>query len=124
MKQRKTKQKETLEKELSYFNAFFTAEDLHQKAKKKDISIGIATVYRFLQNIRKKQQLHSYTCERRIIYSKKSNHCHYICQKCGKQTHINIESIDFIKRKVEGTLCHFQIDIHGICKNCQKNETT
>ena len=119
MKSRKTKQKELLNKELETFTTFFTAEDIHNKLKKKDSKLGIATVYRFLQDSRKKRQLHSYICERKIIYSKESNnHCHYTCQKCGKMIHFNISSLDSIKKSIKGSICHFQIDVHGVCEKC------
>ena len=119
MKSRKTKQKERLQIELDKFNTFFTAEDLFGKVKKKDSKIGIATVYRYLKDLRKKRQLHSYICDRKIIYSKqRNNHCHYTCQKCGKIIHFDVDKLDFLKNEINGSICHFQIDIHGICDKC------
>jgi Fur family ferric uptake transcriptional regulator len=122
-KSRKTRQKELITSELSKFPSFFTADQLYEKIKKKDDSIGIATVYRLLKDIRKKKVLHSYICERKMIYSQdKNNHCHFVCQKCGIVTHFNVEKIDFFRSKIKGDVCHFQIDVYGTCDKCLKNE--
>jgi Fur family ferric uptake transcriptional regulator len=121
-KSRKTKQKELIESEVKTFTSLFTADELFDKIKKKDNTIGIATVYRLLKDLRKKKELHSYVCERKMIYSReKNNHCHFICQKCDQITHFNIEKIDFLKSKIKGEICHFQIDVHGICDQCLKH---
>lgn len=120
---RNTKQKEILFNEIEKFNSFFTAEELLGKANKKDTKIGIATIYRFLKNLSKKRKIHQYNCNRKTIYSiDKKSHCHFICEKCGKSSHIEINSLDFIKNKIKGSICHFQIDINGICKNCKNDK--
>ncbi len=121
-KSRKTKQKELIQSEIHTFTSLFTADELFDRIKQKNKTIGIATVYRCLKDLRKKKELHSYICERKIIYSReKNNHCHFICQKCDHITHFNIEKIDFLKSKIDGEICHFQIDVHGICGKCQKH---
>ncbi|MBN1280489.1 MAG: transcriptional repressor [Candidatus Thermoplasmatota archaeon] len=120
---RKTKQKELIQSEIATFTTLFTADDLYERLRKKDSTIGIATVYRFLKEIRKKKALHSYVCDRKMIYSKeKNNHCHFICQKCDTVAHFNIEKIDFLQSKIHGEICHFQIDVHGICEKCLLQE--
>ena len=118
-KSRKTKQRELMQFEISTFTSFFTADELYEKIKKKDHNVGIATVYRYLKDLRKKKELHSYLCNRKTVYSReKNNHCHFICQKCNQTTHFNIDKIDFLKTKIKGEICHFQIDVYGICEKC------
>ncbi len=120
-KSRKTKQKQLIQSEISKFTSFFTADELSAQIKKKDPTIGIATVYRLLKDLRKKRELHSYVCNRKMIYSReKNNHCHFICQRCGQTTHFSIDKIDFLTTKIKGEICHFQIDVHGICEKCLK----
>jgi Fe2+ or Zn2+ uptake regulation protein len=120
-KSRKTKQKELMQSEISTFKSLFTADELFDKIKKKDDTIGIATVYRFLKDLRKKKELHSYVCDRKMVYSQDTNnHCHFICQKCDRITHFDIDKIDFLKTKIKGNICHFQIDVNGICDECLK----
>jgi len=120
-KLRQTKQKELLDREVKKIKSFFTAEELLIKIKKKDSNLGIATVYRFLNDLVNKRQIHSYVCNRKTVYSiDKNSHCHFICQKCGKVEHIQVNSLDFIKNKINGSICHFQIDINGLCDKCSK----
>lgn len=119
---RRTKQKELILSEIESLNAFFTAEELFARLRKKDPKLGIATIYRFLHNLKTKNQLHSYLCNRKAVYSKEeSSHCHFVCQKCKKTTHLSIDSLDFLKNKIRGSVCHFQIDISGLCEDCSKN---
>lgn len=117
---RETKQKNILRAEIFKFGSFFRAEDLHKKAMNKDIKIGSATVYRFLKGLARNNQIHSYLCNRKTVYSaSEKNHCHFSCQQCGKIMHISIESVDFLKRNFKGEICHFQINVEGICESCK-----
>ena len=118
---RQTKQKRILNEELNNINIFFTAETLYDRTKKRDKDIGIATIYRFLKQLRKENKICSYICEGKQIYSKdKNNHCHFRCHICNSIKHISLDSIDFLKKKIDESICHFQIDIEGICKDCEK----
>lgn len=120
LKSRQTKQKHMLQIEIDKRKSFFTAEDLYEKAKKKDNEIGIATVYRFLRELRKDSQIHSYLCSRKTIYSiNEKNHCHFLCQQCGNIAHISMQSLDFLKKNFKGEICHFQVNIEGICESCK-----
>ncbi len=117
MKSRNTKQKELLKEKINGINGFFTAEELYSHIKNKKISL--ATVYRILKELKEKRELHSYLCGRKTIYSKEENsHSHFICQKCNKIIHFEVENIDFIKKKVKGSICHFQVDVTGTCEEC------
>ena len=120
-KSRNTIQKTLLESELTLIHGFFTAEEFHKSALKKVPHLGLATIYRFLNDKTKKRELHSYVCEGRSLYSTRSNnHCHYTCQICGKREHITINDIGNMKKNIKGTICHFQIDVTGVCENCMK----
>ncbi len=119
-KSRNTKQKELIQKEIDKLTDFFTAESLLEKVKKKDSSIGIATIYRYLNHLKKQSSIHSYLCDRRTIYSNnKKSHCHYICEKTGQVIHFDVDSIDFLKSKIPGTISSFQIEVRGTCQECK-----
>lgn len=123
-KSRKTKQKEALALEIGKLGSFFTAEELYTKMNKQDGTIGIATIYRFLKNEKHKECLHAYTCGKKMIYSKHaSNHCHFICEKCGKTIHFEITSLDFLEKKTPGDVCHFQVDVYGVCEKCKRDHS-
>ena len=119
MKTRNTRQKELISKEINRFNSFFTAEGLYEKVKAIDKSIGLATIYRFLKALRKSGNIFSYTCDGRRVYSKENrSHCHFVCEETGKVIHFNIDSLDFLKDKIPGSITSFQIEVKGICNNC------
>lgn len=118
---RSTRQKEIIAQELKKINAFFSAEDLYEKVKQKEINIGIATIYRYLKEANDKGELLAYTCNRRTVYSKgEKSHCHFECEKTGKIIHFEVDNIDFLKDKIPGTITSFQLEVKGVCKKCDK----
>ena len=117
---RNTKQKQLITEELAKIKTFFSAEALYEKVKKKDKSIGIATIYRFLNELKKQNKIFSYLCDRRTIYStNNSSHCHFECEQTGKIVHFDIDSLDFLKKKIPGEITSFQLEVKGICKECK-----
>lgn len=120
---RETRQKKIIEQELSKLKFFFTAEELHKKVVKKDSNMGIATIYRFLKDLKKNRKIHSFFCNRRNLYSLKNmNHSHFTCESCGKIEHLKTENIDFFKKFISGDICHFQIEVYGVCTQCKEHK--
>ena len=118
---RETRQKKIIEEEVEKEKSFFTSDSLFSKIKAKDKNIGIATVYRFLKDLRAKGKIHTYLCDKKILYSKgEPNHCHFICEKCNKSRHIKLSRLDFIKKEIKEDICHFQLDVYGICESCKE----
>jgi Fur family ferric uptake transcriptional regulator len=116
---RATRQKELLRHKLAAMHGMFSAQELYVQAKSEDPGIGIATVYRFLA-AQRGQNFHSFTCDRKTIYADKNSHCHFVCTVCGRSTHFAITKADFLK-ELGGEICHFQIEVHGVCKECKNN---
>lgn len=120
LKSRNTIQKEIIQNQINIENGFFNAEDLYEKIKKIDEKIGIATIYRYLKESKEKRELYSFICNRKQIYSKnKTMHCHFICEKCQKTSHFNINNIDFLPKEI-GNPTHIQLEVKGICNNCKE----
>ena len=116
---RSTQQKQLIMQEITNFNSFFNAEELYHEAAKKNPKIGLATIYRLLNDLTKNGEIHSFQCNRKTLYSSsKMNHCHFTCENCGERIHIDIKKLDFMDALVEGEVCHFQIDVTGVCKRC------
>lgn len=117
---RETKQKKAIEQAIKDTNSFFNAEEIYKKIQKENPNLGIATVYRFLRELQKERKIHSFICERKNLYSKKGrNHCHFFCEICGLKKHIELNKIDFLRNNLDGEICHFQIEVSGICKSCK-----
>ncbi|MFH1174541.1 MAG: transcriptional repressor [archaeon] len=119
MNSRWTRQKELLKNTLHGMSGFFSADDLAAKLP----SIGIATIYRFLREQRAQRQLHAFMCGNVTVYAREKNmHCHFTCMRCHKTIHVDLQRIADIKRSIKGELCHFQLDMTGVCERCLKQE--
>ncbi|MCB9362026.1 transcriptional repressor [Candidatus Woesearchaeota archaeon] len=116
---RKTNQKLLIDKQMRTFSGFFSAHDLFGRVHEHDATIGLATVYRFLKDLREAGKLYSYDCDNRQLYSTtKKSHCHFICEETGEIIHFDVNSLDFLKDKIPGTITSFQIEVRGVCKKC------
>tara|TARA_B100000029_G_C16938598_1_gene727867 strand:- start:39 stop:407 length:369 start_codon:yes stop_codon:yes gene_type:complete len=116
-----TKQKRIMNESLDKFDKFFDAVDLHNEVSKK-MNIGIATIYRYLSDLEKESKIHWYMCKGRKVYSKsRSNHVHFICESCNSNKHVKIEKIDFISN-FKNKICHFQLDMFGVCDKCSSKD--
>ncbi|MCA9495595.1 MAG: transcriptional repressor [Nanoarchaeota archaeon] len=114
MKTRQTRQKEIIEREIEKINRFFSAEDLFERVSKVDIKMGIATIYRYLKDLRDKDKIYSYTCQGKVIYSStKRSHCHFECVDSGKIIHFELDNLDFLKDKIPGEIESFQLEVKG-----------
>ncbi|MCA9477687.1 MAG: transcriptional repressor [Nanoarchaeota archaeon] len=112
---RQTKQKEQLSLVIRKFPSFFNAKDLEDESR-----LSLATIYRYLKAEVAAGNLFSYACEGQTIYSTtKRSHCHYICEKTGRITHFDVDSLDFLKKKIPGSIESFQIEVRGVCSSCK-----
>ncbi|MGV8172468.1 MAG: Fur family transcriptional regulator [Candidatus Woesearchaeota archaeon] len=120
-KSRNTKQKEIMHQEIDKINDFFTSEDLYKRIQKKHKDISIATIYRFMKDLKRKKLIYSYMCDSKAIYSTdKRSHCHFICEETGKVLHFDVDSLDFLKNKIPGSITSFQIEVKGRCQKCSE----
>ncbi|MFW6378779.1 MAG: Fur family transcriptional regulator [Nanoarchaeota archaeon] len=122
MKSRKTLQKITIDNAIATTTSFFSAEELLKEVRKEDERIGLATIYRHLKRLRDTERIYSYSCNGKRVYSKENkSHCHFICENTGKILHFNVESLDFLKDKIPGDIHSFQIEVRGVCTECQSD---
>lgn len=118
---RNTRQRNILQETTETFKEFFTAEQLFEKAKRHDSKISLATTYRYLNQQQKQGTLHAFICNKKSIYSKdKTSHAHYVCQGCQKVTHFSLKDFKIPGEILPGNICHFQLNIHGVCNKCKK----
>ena len=115
---RNTIQKKIINQEIDDMKTFFSAEDLLKKVSLKDKKISIATIYRHLKTLRKNEEIYSYSCLGKTVYSNtKRSHCHFLCTKTGKVIHFDIKNLDFLKNNIPGEIESFQIEVKGTYKN-------
>ncbi len=110
---RQTKQKDIVSRAIASQKGFFSAEALYDTIKTDNPEIGLATIYRFLKVVVKSGELHTYTCDRRQVYAKHDQHCHFVDERSGKVVHFSVDSLDFLKNKIKGKINSFSIEVRG-----------
>ncbi len=116
---RMTKQKKMLQEGIRKFSSFFDAHDLYG-IMKKDRKLGLATIYRFLNALEQDGAIHSFICGNRKIYSNtQKSHVHFNCERCNTIKHLEIKNVDFLKELSNDEVCHFQIEMTGLCSGCK-----
>jgi len=103
-----------------------TAEDIYQLVNKKD-SVNLSTVYRTLNTLCNKAVLMKQMMHDKKTYYQLNNTSHkhiLVCEVCGNKTPIEDCPMHHLEDKIEEET-GFQIKGHnleilGICKDCQK----
>ncbi len=106
----------------------FTSEELCGIVRKKDSSIGQATVYRNLKHLTSAGLARQ--CDfgdGPVYYEHKYGHDHHdhiICTRCGRRTEVYSEKIERLQRKISEesgyTLTGHKMYLYGICEKCGK----
>ena len=112
----------------------FTVDDIMDILKSKNISIGRATVYRFIKQLEDMGEIRKYHISENSSAcfeyigdgSQCKNHCHAMCSICGRVLHIQNELLDSFAEKIKEQ-DDFEIDdsrtvFYGICSNCKKKK--
>ncbi len=104
-----------------------TAEDLYNIVKKKNPSIGYATIYRSLKlfseaGLCRELQVDDGTTRYEHLYNHR-HHDHLICTKCGKFVEIEspeIEALqDQLAKKNGFELIKHRLELYGLCGVCK-----
>ena len=110
-------------------NEFVNADDIEKFLKKRNISIGLTTIYRFLNSLEKQGKVRveyrEHTKFYQYISEECNNHYHLQCKKCGKLIHLHCEEIEELKEHIAKEH-NFEIDsmatIRGICATCNRGK--
>lgn len=103
-----------------------TAEELYNITKKKNPSIGYATIYRTMKllseaGLCRELQLDDGTTRYEHLYNHK-HHDHLICTKCGKFIEIESPQIEALQEKLAKengfVLLKHRLELYGICNAC------
>lgn len=124
---RNTKQKAAVRHALSEAIGFVSAQQLHLVLKNHGSSIGLATVYRALNELSASGEADSLqSAEGELLYRAcgEGHHHHLICRNCGKTVEIEADRVESWAENVAkshgfSSPSH-TIDIFGTCASCQK----
>ncbi len=110
--------------------AHITSEELYNKAKKRDRSIGQATVYRTLKLLSQAGLAREVDFGDGVVRYEHGygdeHHDHIICERCGKQIEVLDERIERLQKKLAArhgfTLTGHSMYLYGICRECRRKE--
>lgn len=125
MRIRQSKYQDMIYGILQGVNVHMSAEEVFQKAKAMDDSIGIATVYRQLNALAEKKLIQRIRDkEQGYIYDGNGTpHHHFHCLVCGTYSDIDMKYDTQLNQMVEeetGALVQsHQLIFEGICKHCK-----
>ena len=104
---------------------FVSAQTLHSALRDQGSSIGLATVYRALNDLAQEGEADSLQQEGESLYracTPGSHHHHLICRSCGKTVEIEADQVEAWAKDV-ATAHGFAepshvVDIFGVCADC------
>lgn len=124
---RNTKQKSAVRHALSEAIGFVSAQQLHLVLKNHGSSIGLATVYRALNDLVTQGEADSLqSLDGELLYRAcgEGHHHHLICRACGKTVEIEADKVeswaDQVAKSHGFSSPSHTIDIFGTCSPCQK----
>lgn len=128
--QRMTRQRRAVLDELGAQESFRSAQQVHDHMSFKHIKVGLATVYRNLQDLADAGDVDTILAEDgETLYrlcQEPSHHHHLICDSCGKVEEIAPGEVESWVRDVSSehgfTLLHHSIEIFGLCAVCQNEQ--
>ncbi len=127
--ERLTSQKKIIMDYLMSVKTHPTAEEVCREVKKKLPRISQGTVYRILNNFKKKGGIQEIPTRISRYDGDASLHAHFICENCGRVVDVadpfivNIrKDCPILKRKKvkAGKINKHQVYFYGICNKCQK----
>lgn len=127
MKKRNTRQKMMIRQAINGMDIHRTAEEILASVQEIDPSIGLATVYRNLNDLCEQGEIQKLNYSGTTIYDGNPKpHNHFYCQKCGKLCDVELEYDEQMDHSVASrmnvrVLSH-SITFEGICEECLKKE--
>ena len=107
----------------------FTANDLISDARRRDLNVGRATVFRTLDLLAEKGQLeridlptgeHAY-----VACAPQEHHHHVVCRNCGKSVEVEDSGLQSvvaeISRRSGYRIDSHRLELFGLCPNCARS---
>ena len=125
--QRMTPQRCLIAKVLFDSNAHLNADELHQRVRIVDSTVGHATVYRTLKLFEEYHLVHSHkfgdgTVRYEVSVGGDEHHDHLVCNDCGQIIEFENEQIEALQDEVGRAhgfaLTHHKMELYGTCPAC------
>jgi Fur family ferric uptake transcriptional regulator len=125
MKSTRTRSQERIVKLLKSLNRAVSAQDLYIELRNRDQNMGLATVYRSLENLKLQGEVKVRTLPNgESLYSSvQQDQHHFTCVNCGVSIPIDECPVHQLEHELENSL-RFKVYYHtleffGLCEQCQ-----
>lgn len=126
IQRRNTSQRAAISELLSDTGEFASAQELHASLRKTGSTVGLATVYRALQDMANAGDLDAVRNESgEVLYRRcegPSHHHHLVCRSCGSTQEIKAPDVERWARSVAEEFGYTDVDHHmelfGLCAGC------
>ncbi|MCR5350537.1 MAG: transcriptional repressor [Acholeplasmatales bacterium] len=125
----KTKTKEIVNNEIKEIKNGFTIKELKERLDKKNVKIGLTTLYRVLEDLESKEIVKKYYDDENIAHFKylidcqSESHFYLKCNRCNKIVHIDCDCINefysHVLKKHKFSIETSNLIIPGICNDCK-----
>lgn len=128
MRVRQSKHQDKILEIIQGIGVHMTAEEVWAKAKEVDDSIGIATIYRQLNNLAAQNKIQRIRDkDQGYIYDGNGNpHHHFHCISCGEYNDISLAYDSKLDKQIEQETGASEVEhrmvFEGICKHCKLNK--
>lgn len=120
---RSTPQRRAILRLVEEWNGSFTVAELHERARRLEPRLGLATTYRTVELLRRSGLVHPLHADERPAYVRcsPSHHHHLVCTSCG-----GVEETELCAAPPESELRRrhgfrptgHELDIYGTCRSC------
>ena len=104
-----------------------SAEELYAEVKKINPHVGYATIYRTLRLLKECElvyERHFDEGQARYETVSERHHDHFICERCGKITEFENDSIErlqqIVARDLGASLTRHKMELYGLCADCRE----
>jgi Fur family ferric uptake transcriptional regulator len=121
---RVTPQRRALLETIQRWQGAFTALELHDRARRREPSLGIATTYRTLELLRSSGGIRALVGQEQRTYvrCRPGHHHHLVCVECGRVEETELctapSQAELARRHGFAAESH-ELDIYGTCARCR-----
>lgn len=122
---RQTAQKAAIRAALERSDSFVSAQDLHAELRDEGVTLGLATVYRNLNEMAESGEADVLQAEPNVQlyrFCGDAHHHHLYCVECGRTVEVEapIEDwVDTVAAEHGFTRVRHVVDIFGVCADCR-----
>jgi Fur family ferric uptake transcriptional regulator len=125
VRRRETRQRSAVSSALDELDEFVSAQELHARLRAQGDSIGLATVYRALQQLSEDGEVDVVrTDEGESVYRRCSSghHHHLVCRQCRKTVEVDSVAVERWARRIAEENGFADVDhvveVFGTCSDC------